>query len=72
VTGVQTWLFRSCGSREGIEVSALRLCLSARLIVNALRHPNQGEIIIADALTVLAKTAWLIHSTEPHHVKSNL
>ena len=62
----------ACGSREGIEVSALRLCLSARLIVNALRHPNQGEIIIADALTVLAKTAWLIHSTEPHHVKSNL
>lgn len=61
----------ACGSRQGIEVSALRLCLSARLITSALRHPNQSEAIIADALTVLAKTAWLIHSTEPHHVKSH-
>jgi hypothetical protein len=50
----------ACGIRNGIPVSALRLCLSSRLIVEATTQSNKGYSIIKDALNALDKTAWLI------------
>lgn len=48
----------ACGMREGVAVSALRLCISARQISNVL---DQGGIddLIADALAVFDKAVWL-------------
>jgi predicted RNA methylase len=47
-----------CGIRDGVEVSALRLCVSARLIVEAV---SQGSaIVIARAMAALDKAAWLV------------
>lgn len=48
-----------CGSRAGVEVSALRLCLSARQICDAAGDAGLSGVI-DDALVVLDKTAWLI------------
>ncbi len=42
-----------CGSCDGIDVSALRLCLSSRLIVEAVSNEKKAEEIIANALFVL-------------------
>ncbi len=53
----------ACGSRNGIAVSALRLCLSSRLIIQATACNNKGITIINDALEVLDKTALLIRSS---------
>lgn len=50
----------ACGVRNGIAVSALRLCLGSRLIVEAVASNDKGNAIIKDALTVLDKTLWLI------------
>jgi hypothetical protein len=50
----------ACGIRNGIPVSALRLCLSSRLIVEAITQGDQGLSVIDDALKTLDKTAWLI------------
>jgi hypothetical protein len=50
----------ACGTRNGTPVSALRLCLSSRLIVEAITQCDQGLSIIDDALKALDKTAWLI------------
>lgn len=50
----------SCGARAGEPVSALRLCASARLAVDALGHGGRGpQAVIDDALTALDKAAWL-------------
>jgi hypothetical protein len=49
-----------CGSRAGVPVSALRLCLSSRLIVDAVSPGGRGpKAVIADALAVLDKAAIL-------------
>jgi hypothetical protein len=53
----------ACGVRNGIAVSALRLCLSSRLIVDATAGDDQGLAIIKAALTALDKTALLIQSS---------
>ena len=50
----------NCGVRRGTPLSALRLCLSARLAVDALAPGGHGvSAVIADAMDVLDKTAWL-------------
>jgi len=49
----------ACGTREGIPVSAVRLCISARLIADACGPEGMDEII-AGASAALDKTAWLI------------
>jgi len=47
----------SCGHRDGVPVSALRLCAGARLVVEAASAgPAQ---VIARAMAVLDKAAWL-------------
>ena len=49
-----------CGQRDGRAVSALRLCASARLAVDALGPGGRGpQAVIDDALIALDKTAWL-------------
>jgi hypothetical protein len=49
----------ACGVRSGIAVSALRLCISARLISDAAGHKGIDGVI-DDALLALDKTVWLI------------
>ena len=50
----------NCGMRNATPLSALRLCLSARLAVDALAPGGHGvNAVIADAMDVLDKTAWL-------------
>jgi hypothetical protein len=51
-----------CGARNGVPVSALRLCLSSRLIVEA-GIKNNAARIIDNALTTLDKAAALILTT---------
>jgi hypothetical protein len=49
-----------CGRRAGQELSALRLCLSARIAADALAPGGHGPTAAIDeALDVLDKTAWL-------------
>lgn len=53
----------ACGIRDGIEVSALRICVSARMIVEAASHGGKGVAgVIEDALAALNKTALLIQA----------
>jgi hypothetical protein len=48
------------GSRDGVPVSALRLCVSSRLIVDAVSPKGRGaEAVIGEALAVLDKAALL-------------
>jgi len=47
-----------CGDREGVPVSALRLCASARLVVEA-SAARSGSSVVARAMAVLDKAAWL-------------
>ncbi len=49
----------ACGVRNGTAVSALRLCLSSRLLVEAT-HADKAETVINNALAALDKTALLI------------
>lgn len=49
----------SCGMQGGVAVSVLRLCLSARLISDALTQ-NGVNALIEDALAALDKTARLV------------
>lgn len=50
-----------CGSGYDIPVSALRLCVSARMVAAALSPSGIGESgVIAQALAALDKIAWLI------------
>jgi hypothetical protein len=49
-----------CGRRAGHDLSALRLCLSARIAADALAPGGHGSATVIDeALEVLDKTAWL-------------
>jgi hypothetical protein len=49
-----------CGKRGGNELSAVRLCLSARLAVEALAPGGNGSGAIIDgALAALDKASWL-------------
>ena len=48
------------GTRDGLPVSALRLCASTRLIVDAVSPTGRGaKIVIAEALAALDKAALL-------------
>jgi hypothetical protein len=50
----------NCGQRDQVPLTALRLCLSARLASDALAPGGcGGAAVIADALQALDKTAWL-------------
>jgi hypothetical protein len=51
-----------CGTRQGIEISALRLCLSAPLIVEATQSGRAASSVIERALPVLDKTSLLLAS----------
>jgi len=53
----------ACGTRNGAAVSALRLCLSSRLIVEATTSSDKSIGVIKNALLALDKTAWLIQSS---------
>lgn len=53
----------ACGTRDGVAVSALRLCLSARLISDAVGR-NDTAGLIANALASLDKAAWLAGEIE--------
>ena len=60
----------ACGSRDGVPVSALRLCLSARLIVEATADDGAGAPqVIARALAALDKLAHLIELRHPSSSK---
>ncbi|WP_237759614.1 methyltransferase domain-containing protein [Sulfuricella sp. T08] len=51
----------ACGNRDGVLVSALRLCISSRLIVEATSQGGRNTaIIIARAKAALDKTALLV------------
>jgi hypothetical protein len=52
----------ACGSREGITVSALRLCISSRLIIEATMRGDKRAEIIKNALKSLDKATLLIQS----------
>jgi hypothetical protein len=52
----------ACGERNGVAVSALRLCISTRLIVKAAADGDNGVAVIEAALAVLDKTTLLIRS----------
>lgn len=49
----------ACGMRGGVPVSALRLCISARLISDAATQKGVAGVI-GDAQAVLDKAAWLV------------
>lgn len=53
-----------CGVRNGVAVSALRLCLSSRLIIEATTGEHKDIAMIKNALAALDKTARLIQSSE--------
>ena len=56
----------ACGSRDGTPVSALRLCLSARLIVEAMADDGAGAArVISRALASLDKVARLVALRHP-------
>ena len=60
----------ACGSRDGVPVSALRLCLSARLIVEATADDGAAAAtVIARALAALDKLAHLIELRHPSSSK---
>ena len=48
----------ACGRRDGAVTAALRLCLGARLVVEAV-HEGQADKVIAEALAALDKAALL-------------
>jgi hypothetical protein len=52
-----------CGHQAGVPVSALRLCMSARLVVQAARDPDQEMRIIDQAMACLDTVAALAHNT---------
>ncbi|MEN6584520.1 MAG: hypothetical protein ABFE02_00525 [Sulfuricella sp.] len=49
----------ACGMRDGVPVSALRLCVSARLVVEAMENDGAAAVI-GRAMTALDKTAQLV------------
>ncbi len=50
----------ACGQRDNVEISALRLCLSSRLIVDAARSEQHRQMCIQNALRVLATLETLV------------
>ncbi len=46
-----------CGAREGVEVSALRLCNSARLTVEALAGGGDSALVLARALAAMDRVS---------------
>lgn len=55
-----------CGLRQGRPVSALRLCASMRLAVDALSPQGRGcDTVIAEAIEILDKTALLSKNPGP-------
>jgi hypothetical protein len=52
-----------CGHRDGLPVSALRLCASTRLVVEAASARSGSALVIARAMAALDKAAWL--GTDP-------
>ena len=54
----------ACGWQDGVPVSALRLCISARLVVEALRDQEQAERVVAQALAALDKAAMIVAAME--------
>ncbi len=53
----------ACGDRDGVPLSALRLCASARLIVEATSYDGRNaSAVIERALAVLDKTALIVSS----------
>ncbi len=52
-----------CGQQFGIDVSALRMCASSRIIIDGCEHGAKStQYVIQRALSVLEKTAFLISS----------
>ncbi|KDP85050.1 hypothetical protein CF70_016225 [Cupriavidus sp. SK-3] len=51
-----------CGHRAGVPVSALRLCMSARLVVQAARDPGQEMGVIRQAMSCLDTVAALVRT----------
>jgi hypothetical protein len=49
----------AAGERNGRPVTALRLCASARLIVEACKSPAAAEAVLTRAKLAMAKAAWL-------------
>ena len=54
----------ACGLRDGVSVSALRLCVSTRLVVEAMKNQGQAKQLIDNALAALDKAVKLISSTQ--------
>lgn len=53
----------ACGQRDGIAVSALRVCASSRLVVEAAQHNGSDEkLVIGRALRALDKVAQLVQT----------
>jgi len=50
----------ACGERDGVPVSALRICASARLVVEAVQNGKHAAAVIERALDALEKTALLV------------
>jgi hypothetical protein len=59
----------ACGAHNGIEVSALRLCISSQLIIEATTHDDKGISVIKNALLALDKAALLIPSSGQHNLR---
>ncbi len=50
----------AAGTRDGQPISALRLCLSSRLVCEASSgDPRAAARMLSDARLALAKAAWL-------------
>jgi hypothetical protein len=50
----------ACGHRDGVPVSALRICASMRLVVQATAHDGRdAEYVIEETMATLDKTALL-------------
>lgn len=57
-----------CGTRQGVPVSALRLSISSRLIVEALSGNGVNVArVVQRALSVLDKAEWLLQSSALTH-----
>ena len=52
----------ACGTRDGIALSALRICASSRLVVEAVATGDSAGIL-RRVTAALDKTAWLLYTT---------
>jgi hypothetical protein len=63
----------ACGRRDDVPVSALRICSSMRLVHEAVSPQGVGAgAVIADALSVLDKAAWLVQQETHDHGRQRL